>query len=142
MFSRYDKTTIETNCKSLMIYHRLIIPYGQKTKNQFFSKISKYAAPKLYKHVWINCSDFCANFQINPTIKTSFISFSFFWPPTTANTQGFTLGWPYQTTRKRKINFYQIMANLPPQNLRNMFVSMVRTSVSIFRSIRPCKPIL
>ena len=73
------------HCKSLRVYLRLAIPNDLKTKNQFFSKNSKPTGTKLIKHVCIHGTNFFINFQINQTIKTNFIRFLFFWPPTTAN---------------------------------------------------------
>ena len=68
----------------------------------------------------------------------------FFLPPTAVNSLRLCtrLGHYTNQPENKKFIFFQKIFYRPPPNFTNMFIHVVRTSVSIFRSIRPFKPIL
>ena len=119
-----------------MVYYKSNI-----SKNNLLSDI------KFYKHVCNNDSGIWVNFQIHQTTKINLIWFSFFSgmgisPTRKCWTYQIPICWTYQMTRKWKNQISRKITNCYAQNFTNVFERVVRTSVSIFRSIRPQKPIL
>ena len=133
------------HCKSLMISYMLDIPGGQKWKNQISRKIANCYAQNFtnmfVRVVRTSVSIFRSIRSQKPILfDFHFFGYGNFTDHCKSYRNASMLDIPSGQKLKNQIS--RKVTNCNAQNFTNMFVRVVLTSVSIFRSIRPQKPIL